>query len=340
MRRTLCLGSLLVFVIPALCFGSNVNFNGLVQVRYTESPGAVMGFGCKPDSGCYDRADISTFEVKTARLSLRAQPLKKLSVAMTVEFAGEPNLLDLMLDWEFLPNNRLMIGQFKLPFGYETQVPTFNLETIDRSLVVTHMWNNGVSSPYLRDLGVMLTGRYRVLNYSVAVVNGAGYDYSSGPSLLSFGRDNDAKKDVVGRVGLGIPFLAGFGFSFYQGKWEGTNDRNAYGFDIYLDIGRIVFQMEKIKGKGLIGSGWRSDEYSGWYVTVGSRLTPIIEPVFKYDKFDPTKTGGNDIITRMLFGLNLNFMRTAKFQLFYIRKNENPEDFDDNQLVGQLVARF
>ncbi|MFZ1946903.1 MAG: porin, partial [bacterium] len=303
----------------------------------------------------------STFVARAIRLTGSSKMTDKISALITIEAAKEPNLLDAYVD--FVANPRLVIrsGQFQMPFGLETQASRFDQEAVENSLIINEIWKN-VYGGYSRDVGVMATARHKVFELKVAAVNGVGCNYGDESSTFfpKWGKDNDGHMDIVGRFGLGIPVFAGLGVSRYQGSWpadEDTSDvtkwvdmdRTATGFDMYLDAGKALFQMEYIRGEGLPGSQWTRDgdssdpvSFGGWYVLVGFRVTPLIEPVFKYDKYDPNTDEDDDGRSDICLGLNLNFEGKARLQTCYRIKREESDDADveNNQLIVQMSGKF
>ncbi|MFH1313154.1 MAG: hypothetical protein ABIJ00_07965 [Candidatus Eisenbacteria bacterium] len=353
MKRTVLVSLAAVILLGGASYGADVNFSGLVQTRYVDV-----------------RDEDATFFAKAARLGARVNVTDKVSVEAMFELAGEPNMLEAVVDYA-LPWGGLhaMVGQFKLPFGFETQISRFDLEAMDRSLVISHLWYNGVSHPYLRDVGAQIAGRYKIFEYKLGAVNGVGYNYTPDPdgdgmqAFPSWGRDNNNSKDIVGRIGAGIPMFAGLGFSLYEGKWPVdyspqvcNENRSAKALDIFLDTGKMLFQYEHVWAQGRLsdagiaapgglGAGsalpseWQGSKYGGYYIVLGYRVNALIEPVFKVDMCDPDKDTDTDRLKDTYLGVNLNFERKARFQVFY-RESKVAGRFDDSAFLAQASARF
>ena len=86
-------------------------------------------------------------------------------------------------------------------------------------------------------------------------------------------------------------------------------------------------------------SEWQGSKYGGYYIVVGYRVNALIEPVFKVDVCDPDKDADADRLKDMHFGLNLNFERKARLQVFY-RESKVAGRFDDSAFLAQASARF
>ncbi len=302
--------------------------------------------------------EYSRFLVRTARISLSGDITDRVSAMVQIDAALNPIILDALIRYDLSTYALFTAGQFKVPFGFETSITRFELEAIERSLVVSHLLGNGRSAPYLRDLGLMLTGKYMAFTYDVALVNGTGYDYadSSGSAnrLLSWGMDNNNAKDIVARVGVGVPMFAGLGFSIYEGKWAESTDRDAWGFYIQFDTGKVILQYEYIRGRGrlvddedrlvddegrFLDDEWRGDKFSGYYLVVGYRVKPYIEPVVKLDKLDPDWSADDDNRTDLHYGLNFNLERKARLQVFY-REGRVGGNYMDHGWRVQVSAKF
>ena len=336
MLRTaaLVLAALVVFAGTAISGDPEVN--GFVQAQYEDQV-----------------REHSRFTMRTARIGISGDLTDNVSAMVQFDAALDPIILDAFIKYDLSRYARFTVGQFKIPFGFETSITRFELEAIERSLVVSHLMNNGMSAPYLRDLGLMVTGKYMVFTYDVALVNGTGYDYSdtlstgSANRLLGLSMDNNDAKDIVARIGLGVPMLAGLGFSVYQGKWADSPNRDAWGLYFQLDTGKVVFQYEYIRGKGGFVEDplesdeliWQSDKFSGYYLVLGYRIKPYIEPVIKLDKLDPDWDESDDNLTDLHYGLNFNLERNARFQVFY-REGKEADKYCNHGWLAQVSAKF
>jgi len=327
MFRTTGLVLAALVILAGTAISGKPEVNGLVQGK------------CEDQVGEHSR-----FLLKTARIGISGDLTDNVFASVQIDAALDPIILDAFIKYDLSRYALFTAGQFKIPFGFETSITRFELEAIERSLVVSHLMNNGMSAPYLRDLGLMVTGKYMAFTYDVAVVNGTGYDYTdstgSANRLLGLGMDNNNAKDIVGRVGVGVPMLAGLGFSVYQGKWADNPDRDAWGLYFQVDTGRVVFQYEYIRGKGrLVDDQWQGDKFSGYYLVLGYRIKSYIEPVIKLDKLDPDWDESDDKLTDMHYGLNFNLERKARLQVFY-REGKMGDSYRNHGWLAQVSAKF
>jgi hypothetical protein len=341
-KKTMLVSLALVVLLGGASYAGDVDLSGLVQARYVDA-----------------RDEDATYCMKAARLQAQAKVTEKASVMAKFDLAKQPSLLEAIVDYALPWGMHVRVGQFKLPFGLETQQSAFDLPAMDRSLVISRLWYNGVSRGYVRDVGAMVQGRYKIFQYKLGAVNGAGYNYTDDPDsggvrvFPTWGKDNNNTKDIVGRVGVGIPMLAGLGFSFYEGKWPVhycpgvcNEGRSAKALDMFIDTGKVFFQYEHVWAQGRLTDGgvtlasmWQDSKYGGYYIILGYRVNALIEPVFKVDVCDPDKDTGADRLKDMHFGLTLNFERRAKFQVLY-RESDVDGKFADNAFLAQASAKF
>jgi len=325
MARWLSLSLAAVLLMAAATYAADVTVSGYVQYQYTAKQ-------------TNESTPISTnFGLKAARLKGACKVTDKISTYALIDGAKSLSVLEAGVDYAHAPFLTLRAGQFQVPFGYETQNSNFDVEVTERSQVVSALWDNtGASAGYLRDQGLMAMGAHKLLNYKVACVNGTGLNTP----------DNNNHKDIIARLGAGIPMFAGLGVSVLQGTWPNgadSQDRTAFGFDMFLDTGKLLFQAEYITAEGRVTSISTAEDlkFGGYYATIGYRITPLVEPVFKYDKYDCDKDDDADdtITTNMYFGVNLNFEGKARLQTIYKVADEDA-DIDNNVLIIQAQAKF
>jgi len=346
MKKT---GALLVALLlagPTLCYAQSsgrIDFEGLLQVYFGWEEGEISRTACDGDTSCYNDRAYSSYRMTAARLCIKARATERISGQLTFDASRDPIILDAFLDVFLKDWAGFRVGQFNLPYGFENYVSRFNLMTGVRSLIARHLWDNGITAPYVRDIGLMLKGKYSLLNYEIAQVNGAGFNYKSDESegLFSWGKDNNNSKDYVGRIWIGIPLFAGLGLSMYEGKWEDDQKRNSWAFDLYIDTGKVIFQTEYERGHGLMLDGeWSDTDHCGHHILIGYRFIPLLEGLYKYDKFDPTRGDVQDTMRDQYFGINLNFRRSSRLQVSYVWRKEEPVDLANNRFQAFISAKF
>jgi hypothetical protein len=110
------------------------------------------------------------------------------------------------------PLIQLTMGQFDLPFGFETTYTSKARWFMERSQMGRAFY------PGEPDVGARLSGGTAVLRYALAVTNGEPLDERSGFGL----QDPNSNKDITARFGaqskLGDAFVIAGGVSWNQGK--------------------------------------------------------------------------------------------------------------------------
>lgn len=162
----------------------------------------------------------------------------------------------------------VQIGQFKTPFTREFVTSLTEVETADRSFVVDTL------APK-RDIGMMADyaagGRATIL---AGLFNGDGQNVTANAdsSLLGVAR-------ATYRV---VPYLAlGASVAHYFG------DSTRYGVDINLESPWGVIRAEYIGQH--VDAGGRDD--TGWYLLAAAPVTPWLQPVAKYERFERGAAG-------------------------------------------------
>ena len=154
------------------------------------------------------------FYMRTARLGLKGIVYKYLDFNVAGEFGkGSSCLWDGYMGFNYLPEAKLRIGQFKQPFSLEWYSPADWRDFIEMPLPIDNL------TPDM-DIGAMFHGNLGkgILNYGLGVCNGTGKNSS----------DTNDDKDIVARVVLSPfnssnnPFLKGLhiGGSMTYGNQE------------------------------------------------------------------------------------------------------------------------
>jgi len=135
------------------------------------------------------------------------------------------------------------VGLFKIPFGFEILQSDRDRIFLERSTAEQALF------PGEYDLGARLQGGWRFVRYAIAVQNGDPLGEKAFP-----GRDPNAAKDIVGRLGIETPIVetvtvsAGFsgltGKGFHRGtpatksviQWSDKNEDGAFTSDEIVTV--------------------------------------------------------------------------------------------------------
>ncbi|MDR1878801.1 MAG: OprO/OprP family phosphate-selective porin [Bacteroidales bacterium] len=258
--------------------------SGLLNVRYQ-----------------YDN-DISSFDIRRARLDVRGDASRWFDYRLQVEFASSPKILDAYIRAKIKPYFNVQFGQFKMPFSLENPYSPMTLECIDNAQIISQLVGYedvaGVRANG-RDIGMMFYGglfqqdSYAVLEYNIGVFNGSGIN----------SRDHNTSKDVVARIDVHPVKTLTLSASGYVGEVR-LNDsmkyetRNRAGFGLRYDDKKWLFRSEYIYGLT------SKTESMGAYAVLAYTFIEKLQPVVRVDYFqrDIKRTASTQI--NYMAGLN------------------------------------
>ncbi|MCB0459180.1 MAG: porin [Flavobacteriaceae bacterium] len=290
-----------------------------------------------------DPDNDNSFYFKRARLGVRGKVSRSFSYYVMLEASdfiasdGNVYLLDAFVTYTKSDMFKVSMGSFKQPFGLEVETPCHGLTTINRSIV-----SNQLVSPQ-RDIGATILGKNDKFRYALALMNGRGLGI----------KDNNNKKDVIGRANYKLFDFMSVGASFRYGYPNNDdNDRTTYGFEAQLNYKGFNLQGEYIHDEGdynraaeggcgstpmELGEQRQGAYLMAWYAPEDSKL----HPVFKYEYFDAdldTKILGYQEL--MTFGLNYFFNDKTRVQLNYEYYVEPGVSSYDSALLMQVQVKF
>ena len=276
------------------------------------------------------------FYMRTARLGLKGTIYKYFDFNVSGEFGkGNSCLWDGYMGFNYLPEAKLRIGQFKQPFSLEWYSSADWRDFIEMPLPIDNL------TPDM-DIGAMLHGNLGkgVLNYGLGIFNGTGKNTS----------DTNDDKDVVGRIVFSPfnssenPFLNGlhFGGSMTYGNQETERDEMRrkgkfqtagetaffqFDKDVFHDGSRIRYGAELcyMIGPFSLKAEWVRMELNDLYLNKGGSK----------DDFDID--GGYVSLSYILTGESQPF-KDGKYGMIKPRKNFDPKKGTWGAL--QLVARY
>ena len=328
-----------------------LQLSGYTQVRY---------------NSFQQKGKADGFDIRRARLDFQGEFTSKWSYRLLLDFVANsgangtaatggalvsPLLLDAFIAYKPFAGLKITAGQFNIPFSLENLTQDRLLETADRSQVVSALVarkgdgsNNLVDSignQNGRDLGIQFNGSLikladnrNFLDYSFAVLNGAGIDVT----------DNNEFKDLVGRLVFHPVKALSIGTNYYNGfdrfTSSLTKDQNRirWGADALLDLDRFTARGEWLKGE----EGNRNPiVHEGWYAQGSYYLVPkLFQLVFRYDTYNPNKDKKLASSTYYVFGTNFYFNAWTKLQLNYAWRTEAGADVNNDLITAQLQLSF
>lgn len=248
--------------------------------------------------------------LKRARVLVNGDLGNRIGLFAQAEFfTANINILDLVIDYNAGAFGKVGLGRFCVPFGLQNPISPYNLVTVNYSQIVSKTFG-----PAGRDYGLRWNGKYKMLEWIVAGINGS--DNSMYANTATAVEDNNIK-DIAGRVGF-LPFKGfGIGASIYRGQstaLEAKRDRT--GGDIRYDKGPIYFQGEYIAALD------KATDSAGYYAEAGYKFGKF-QPIARYEAYDGnTDTEDASEITIMAGGLNYYVSPNTKLTLIFEGKTD------------------
>jgi hypothetical protein len=335
-----------------------IKFSGYVQGRYQAQQSLD-----ETGAGGFNRFSVRRGRIKATYTGDLAQLVLQIDAVPTgVSLRDAEATL-------FIPGTKqnlsLTLGQMKWPFGYEGPQSSTEREFPERTAVV-RAFQAGE-----RDRGVRFSGKFlKLLRVSAGVFDGNGTTHTG-----FIGTDNDKEKDVIGRVGFDMKWIAG-GVSGWYGNTLGRRttgaepdtfrraySRNRLGADLQLYLDLIPAGGTALKGEYIAGSTYQrggADQLGvvahGWWAMVVQNIGLSNQVALRYDTFDPQngsaateadgRLGTNNPVSTLgiaaIHHLGENLKITAAYELPMTATAEGgtAEDPKDNLFTLQLQARF
>jgi phosphate-selective porin OprO/OprP len=280
--------------------------------------------------GTIQESGVDSAAVRRLRFALSGEIVKNLKAKFTIDVVRSPVLIDAQLEAAFSEALNLRFGQFLVPFGVESSVSTADLDTINRSQPVDKLAPGRDIGTLGRDVGLALTGKISLFDYTVGVFNGTGANKA----------DTNDNKDFAGRLGVRPLEFLSVGASLYKGSYNTSvgapsTRRDRTGFDAGATFGDVSLKGEYV---------WAVDDATdkrGWFAQAGWFVLPkTFQVLAKFDSFDKNVSAANDRTSLYTFGLNWFFAERTKLQVnFEYLRNESGR-MANQALLVQFQAGF
>lgn len=282
---------------------------GQVQVQVDDGS---LGTG-RPNAGRPVRNGIGVFpsESRISPRRLRLKPRVEFTDSLTLynQLDFDPDgfqqedleltVLDLYLSYQFAEGHELLIGQTKVPFGFENLRSSERLLTVERSDVMRQS--------FPRDIGAVVQGKRGRWNYSAGLFQGQG----------ATNQERNGQQDYFGRVVYQAFPSVELGVAGHVGSFRPRNG----GVDI--EIKRLGLEARfqqgpfRLEGEYIVAQGYNlysnGDTASrGFYIYGVYKAREDLEAVVGYDRYDPALGNENSLSSdngandrdRMTLGLN------------------------------------
>ncbi|MEA5113202.1 MAG: porin [Geobacteraceae bacterium] len=236
-------------------------------------------------------------------------------------------LLDCFINYKFMNELQLLVGQTKVKYGYTMVQADANLMFVDRV-----PWISRMVPGY--ELGAFAYGNFAkgLVDYALSVTNGDGQTYAASTNHNAFAARvalsplgkmaNDepdlaiSKKPVftVGANYLYNNLNSGENWGTYgtwattaPAGWNNNRDIQNYGFDAHFKWMGLALQGEALFSQGVNKDSNVKRCALGWYGQAGYMITPKIGVAFRYSQFDPNRGRSNDLQSEQIGAVSYYF---------------------------------
>ena len=173
--------------------------------------------------------EANTFNLRMARVALDGKVAGDFYWKTQIQITGNtstlassPRLVDLFVEWQKYKAFNLRLGEFQVPFTFESPIHPIDVGFMDNGQAVLKLTGysdrSGMHSSNGRDIGIMAQGDFlknangrNLLHYAVSVVNGQGINL----------KDVDQRKNLVASLWV-MPIE---GMRIGVSGWEGSYSR-------------------------------------------------------------------------------------------------------------------
>jgi len=201
-------------------------------------------------------------------------------------------------------DDQVMLGYARASVGIEGGESPFTIPFFGRSQISRTYGN-------VRTLGVKAQGNHKLYDYSAGFFSSGRFfkDFFPGPEFTG----------LVSIKPLGLTD-GRYGKLTMGGSLNAGNAEGSYcvgGAHLIYDYKRLKASFEYAVADGSNGStGYTKNQSEGYYGTLAYRVTPRIQALIRYDKFDPNKNIGNDMRTEYTAGINY-FVKGQALKLMF-----------------------
>ena len=322
----------LIVLVEKITIGVNA-----LQIQSYHDTGNQLGDGTPIGAGT--SLGRNGMIIRRAEFYARGRVTERMRYETLFDLSGSaPIVRDAFIEIAGAPYANVRLGQFRIPFGVETQLSSNNLVFINRMLATYLGEQQRVVSNLLQewDRGVQIGGEPISgplnISYALALINGEGLNPADGNGLT----------DLVGRFGIRV---AGYqiGASTYRGTRRDAaapfldRDRTRFGWDTEINpnpLKALLIRGELIRG--------RDDQTTtrGWYVLAAYRVTDCWEPAVRVERWDPDRGAAGDGFTRTTLGLNYHIVGDTRLSANYEFRDDQAHPALGNLALIQYQLSF
>lgn len=299
------------------------------------------------------------FRVRRARLTASGNLTDALGYKLTASLDGPSpassastvKLWDAYMTYMFNPFATVTLGQMKYDFSLEGLEATPDRVPVLRAEVINDIAGKlGTKGGSFRDIGAKVNGGVKTalgLTYGVDIINGSGINTG----------DNNANKDIVGRVTILPVESLTIGASWYKGKGQDETvnfevKETAYGVDAeYVNWG-LRLRGEYLAGKwenwdvatGAASSG-KTQKPKGWYLQASYKLPVItdLEVMGRYEDYEKDSNTSDSHLKTTTLGATYYLKGKTRITANYLLRNPDSSTIvtaQETDAVGSNIGNL
>lgn len=189
-------------------------------------------------------------------------------------------------------DDQVLVGYARTATGLEGGESPFTIPFFARSQISRTYGN-------VRALGAKVQGNHKLYDYSAGMFSSGRFfkDFCPGEEFVLLGS--------IKPLGLTD---GKYGNLVMGGSIDGGNADSRFfvaGSHLTYEYKRLKASFEYASANGSNGStGFTANNSEGYYGTLAYRVTPRLQALVRYDKFDPNKAAANDMRTEYTAGIN------------------------------------
>ena len=275
----------------------------------------------------------TNFAINAARLIVKGDFVKDVSYHVMTDFwtyeGFRPILMQAWVQYNTGRYAQIRVGQFKYPFGIEAYPAIIKWKFLNPSYVTIGIAKKlGKEGAFFRDIGAQVTGSAAISKdfsffYKAMLMNGNGSNVF----------ENNNSKDLVGNIGLKLPYNVVLGGSYYTGVSGDSVDVNENGFTVNLAVKNKKFTAQAEYMSASYELTTSTEKPAGFYVYGTYMIFPKIEVGVRYDAYNRNTNSSNVSMNRTTISTGYYFNSINRIMLNYEIRND-----DKNEGLGNLLS--
>ena len=233
---------------------------------------------------------------------------------------------DYSLIFKYIPNNKIYVGRFRTPIGFEGGVSSYTTPFITRSQISRNFGG-------IRAQGTKIVGDYKFADYNIGVTSTdrshskffPGVEFNGWVNLKPLG-NTDGR---YGKLKIGGGLNAG----------HNEFDYNVVGAYLSYKFRKFALESEYAISNGSNGgAGLTRNKAQGVYTTLSYNITKKLQVLARYDFFDADRTVSGNKSSEYTAGINYFIKGSAlKLMLNYTYRQSDYEKNSNRIMLGTQI---